>query len=216
MKYRLAVFDMDGTLLDTLEDLADSLNYILEINGYPGRTIDEVRSFVGNGIHKLIERALPPGTDAEEIDRVFEQYVPYYQEHAAIKTRPYDGITAVIERLRNSGVLCAVVSNKADGAVQELCRQYFDGLFDAAAGDRPEIAKKPAPDMCGLVLERLGISKEEAVYIGDSEVDIETARNSGMDEIIVSWGFRTKEFQIAHGAKRIIDSPQEILDIILE
>ncbi len=216
MKYRLAVFDMDGTILNTLDDLADSLNVILDKNGYPERTIDEVRSFVGNGIHKLIERALPVGSTEEEIDRVFGEYVPYYQAHAAIKTRPYDGITDVIKTLKENGVLCAVVSNKADGAVQDLCEQYFPGLFDVAAGDRPDINKKPAPDMCNTVLKKLGMNREDAVYIGDSDVDIETAKNSGMDEIIVSWGFRTREFQLSHGAKRIIDRPEQILDIILE
>lgn len=211
---KLIIFDMDGTILNTLDDLTDSVNHILGELGYPLHTLDEIRSYVGNGIMKLIERSLPKGSDEAEIGRAFNLFRPYYQEHCAVKTRPYDGICELIRKLKDRGYMCAVVSNKADAAVQELCKLYFQGLFDAAAGERDGLNKKPAPDLCQLVLEELNIDKSDAVYIGDSEVDIQTARNSGLDEIIVTWGFRSREFLIEQGAKILIDSPGEVLELV--
>lgn len=216
MKYKLAVFDMDGTILNTLEDLADSLNAALEMSGYPQRTLEEVRCFVGNGIRKLIERGVPAGTPVEMIDKVNSDFTGHYKVHCADKTKPYDGIIPVIRRLLAAGVKTAVVSNKADYAVQELCVQYFDGLFDAAVGERAGIAKKPAPDSVNEVLRHLNVAREDAVYIGDSEVDIATARNAGMDSIIVDWGFREREFLVKMGAQRIISAPEEIAEVIFE
>lgn len=216
MRYKLAVFDMDGTILNTLEDLADSTNYALKANGFPERTIDEVRRFVGNGIRLLIERAVPTDTDKELTDKVFDTFKEYYKTHCAVKTRPYDGIKDVLSELRKAGCLTAVVSNKADFAVQDLCKDYFDNLFDFAIGEREGIKKKPAPDSVFEVLSKLNVEKADAVYIGDSDVDFATSVNAGMDVIMVGWGFRDAEFLREKGVKRIIKQPSEILDIILE
>lgn len=216
MRYKLAVFDMDGTILNTLEDLADSTNYALKANGLPERTIDEVRIFLGNGIRLLIERAVPTDTDKKLTDKVFDTFKEYYKTHCAVKTRPYDGIKDVLLELRKAGCLTAVVSNKADFAVQDLCKDYFDNLFDFAIGEREGIKKKPAPDSVFEVLSKLNVEKDNAVYIGDSDVDFATSVNAGMDVIMVGWGFRDEEFLREKGAKRIIKQPSEILDIILE
>lgn len=216
MRYKLAVFDMDGTILNTLEDLADSTNYALKASGLPERTIDEVRRFVGNGIRLLIERAVPTDTDKELTDKVFDTFKEYYKTHCAVKTRPYDGIKDVLLELRKAGCLTAVVSNKADFAVQDLCKDYFDNLFDFAIGEREGIKKKPAPDSVFEVLSKLNVEKDDAVYIGDSDVDFATSVNAGMDVIMVGWGFRDAEFLREKGVKRIIKQPSEILDIILE
>lgn len=213
--YKLAVFDMDGTILDTLEDLKDSVNYALSECGYPKRTYDEVRGFVGNGIRKLIERAVPKGTEIADIDRVHEVFTGYYKLHCADKTKAYDGIKPLIEKLRANGIKTAVVSNKADYGVQELCKQYFDGLFDYAVGEREGIRRKPAPDSVNEALRVLGIDKSEAVYIGDSDVDFETAVNAGLPCISVLWGFRDEEFLREKGAKLFVHDPAEIFDIIM-
>ncbi len=215
-KYALVVFDMDGTILNTLEDLWNSLNHTLSQNGYPERTLEETRTFVGNGIRKLIERALPAGTANEEVDRMYGKFIPYYQLHCADKTRPYAGVTELLRTLRGAGFLTAVVSNKADSAVQELCTQYFEGLFDYAIGEKPGMRKKPAPDAVDEVLERLGVQREKAVYIGDSEVDIATAKNAGLDSIIVKWGFREEDFLKEHGAEVLAATPKEVEEILLQ
>ena len=214
MKYMIAIFDLDGTILNTLEDLADSTNYALKTCGYPERTMDEVRQFVGNGIRKLMERAVPEGTPVEEIDRVHETFTAHYKVHCADKTRPYDGILELLQNLKKDGCKLAVVSNKADYGVQELCKQYFDGVFDFAHGEREGIRKKPAPDSVNEVLKTLGCSRDRAVYIGDSDVDIQTAANAQMDHIIVEWGFRDVPFLIAKGAKVLVEKPEEILEIV--
>ena len=214
MAYKLAIFDLDGTILDTLEDLADAMNYALGEHGYPGRTIEEVRRFVGNGIRKLIERAVPAGLAKEEIDRVHETFSAYYQQHCADKTRPYEGVLPLLERLRAAGCLTAVVSNKADAAVQPLCRRYYNGLFDYAVGERTGIRRKPDPDSVQEVLRRLQVEAADAVYIGDSEVDIQTAKNAGLDSIIVTWGFRDRDFLLAHGAQTLIDTPAQLAEAV--
>lgn len=214
MKYTIAIFDLDGTILNTLEDLADSTNYALKTCGYPERTMDEVRQFVGNGIRKLMERAVPEGTPVEEIDRVHETFTAHYKVHCADKTRPYDGIMELLQNLKKDGCKLAVVSNKADYGVQELCKQYFDGVFDFAVGEREGIRKKPAPDSVNEVLKTLGCSRDRAVYIGDSDVDVQTAANAQMDHIIVEWGFRDVQFLISQGAKVLVEKPEEILEIV--
>ena len=214
MKYTIAIFDLDGTILNTLEDLADSTNYALKTCGYPERTMDEVRQFVGNGIRKLMERAVPEGTPVEEIDRVHETFTAHYKVHCADKTRPYDGIMELLQNLKKDGCKLAVVSNKADYGVQELCKQYFDGEFDFAVGEREGIRKKPAPDSVNEVLKTLECSRDRAVYIGDSDVDIQTAANAQMDHIIVEWGFRDIPFLISKGAKVLVEKPEEILEIV--
>lgn len=214
MKYELIVFDMDGTILDTLEDLKNSMNHTLRLHSMPERTLDEIRSFVGNGIRKLIERAVVNGTPNEKIEAIYKDFMKHYEVHCADFTKPYDGINDLIQELRNRGYKTAVVSNKAHDAVLDLCEQYFPSLFDLALGERPEIAKKPAPDMVNLALDQLQISRENAVYIGDSDVDVATARNSNLDMIAVDWGFRTRDFLIEQGADTIVSKPEEILELV--
>ena len=207
-----AIFDMDGTILNTLDDLMDSTNFALKNNGLKERSLEEIRFFVGNGIQKLIERAVPQGTSKEVFEKVFADFKSHYKIHCADKTSYYDGIPSVIQTLRKMGVKTAVVSNKADFAVQELVEVYFKGLFDVALGEKPGVSKKPSPDMVNAALSVLGVEKEAAFYIGDSDVDFETAKNSSLDFIGVSWGFRGRKFLENLGAKNIIDSPEELLN----
>ena len=214
MKYELIVFDMDGTILDTLEDLKNSMNHTLRLYNMPERSLGEIRSYVGNGIRKLIERAVATGTDDATIELIHKDFMKHYEVHCADFTRPYDGVNDLIKELRKRGYKTAVVSNKAHDAVLDLCDQYFPDLFDLAIGERPEIAKKPAPDMVNLAVEQLQISREKSVYIGDSDVDVATARNSNLDMIAVDWGFRTREFLIEQGATTIISKPEEILMLV--
>ena len=216
MQYQLAIFDMDGTILNTLQDLTNSLNAALAKSGYPQHTAEEVRFFVGNGIRKLIERGVPAGTPVEQIDTVHHDFTAHYQVHCADTTQPYDGIPELLQTLRRAGCKTAVVSNKADYAVQELCKQYFDGMFDFAVGEREQILKKPAPDSVNEVLQKLQIDRKQAVYIGDSDVDVQTAKNAAMDGIFVEWGFRSKEFLLEHGAVLTVSAPNEIAHIVLE
>lgn len=215
MKYQLAVFDMDGTILDTLADLHNSMNYCLREFGYPEHTMDETKFFVGNGIRKLVTRALPADTPEAEIDRVFAFFIDYYKAHSAIDTKPYMGITELLKELRAAGMKTAVVSNKADVAVQSLCNSYFDGLFDFATGEREGMARKPERDLVDLALNAVNISKENAIYIGDSDVDLMTADNSDLPCISVTWGFRDVEFLKAHGAKVFAHTPKELGEILL-
>ena len=216
MKYKLALFDMDGTILDTLEDLTDATNVIMEKYGYPTHGIDAVRSFVGNGLRKLIERATPADTDAAKIDAMLADFKVYYADHCADKTHPYDGVREMIARLRDKGILTAVVSNKVDEGVQELVKEYFPGLFDLAVGERPDVKPKPAPDMVFSALERMGIDIREAVFIGDSDVDLKTAQNAGIDGIFVDWGFRTPEVLRSLGAEIVVSTPEQVEALILQ
>lgn len=213
-KYDLIIFDLDGTILNTLEDLTDSLNVILVENGYPQRTQSEVRGFVGNGIRLLIKRATPEGLPETTLDRLHQDFIQYYQLHCMDRTGPYEGIPELLREVRKRGFRTAVVSNKADSAVKILCDRYFNGLFDMVVGERKGISRKPAPDSVNEILSTLQISRERAVYIGDSDVDIATARNAGMDEIIVTWGFKDLDFLREMGAKCMVSEPKEILDLI--
>lgn len=210
MKYRLIIFDMDGTTLNTLEDLANSLNYALKNAGLPNRSPAEVKRFLGGGIQKLVERGVPRETRKETAECVLTDFMEHYTVHCADHTKPYDGILDLLRTLRKTGYRTAVVSNKADRAVQALCKEYFPGLFDAVAGEKPGIRKKPAPDSVNQVLEQLKTDRKDAVYIGDSEVDIETAKNAGMDCISVDWGFRTRAELIQAGATKILSHPMDI------
>lgn len=215
-KYDLAIFDLDGTILYTLEDLKNSLNYALETHGCPARTLEEVRRFVGNGVRKLVERGAPAGTPPEELARLYETFHVHYKKHDLDTTRPYAGIPELLDKLRAEGMLLAVVSNKVDYGVQALCKRFFPGQFDVAVGDREGVRNKPAPDMVDAALAALGISREKAVYIGDSEVDIQTARNAGLEEIIVSWGFRTQRELAPYRPKRVADSPAALYKLLTE
>ena len=213
---RLLIFDLDGTLLNTLEDLTDSTNYALKKFNFPQRTINEVRNFVGNGVAKLIERAIPNGRENENFEDCLEVFKQNYAENMNNKTSPYEGIMDLLKELKSKNYKIAVVSNKFDLAVKGLCARYFADLVDIAIGENEKagIKKKPAPDTVNQVLKNFNISNEEAIYIGDSEVDIMTAKNSKMDCISVTWGFKDKEFLIANDAKIIVNSPDEIISIL--
>ena len=215
MKYKLAIFDMDGTVLDTLDDLMNSLNYALGEFDYPLRTRDETRSFVGNGIGKLLERGAPAGTSATELERLHEVFSEHYKVHCLDMTRPYDGILPLLQALREEGYLTAVVSNKDDYAVQLLCNRFFDGLFDFAAGNCDTVRRKPHPDLVNAALKQLNVARSEAVYMGDSEVDVATAGNAEIPCIAVLWGFRERGFLEQNGAKTFAASPREIYDLLL-
>lgn len=212
---KAVVFDMDGTILNTLEDLKDSVNAIMKQYDFPEHTLGEIRSYVGNGSHKLIERSVPAGTDADTIERVHDAYVPYYQAHCAIKTRPYDGIVELLQRLRAAGIRTAVVSNKGDGAVKDLCKLHFPGLFDAEIGAREGLAVKPARDLVDIALKELDVPRDEVIYVGDSEVDFLTAQNSELQCINVLWGFRDKDFLESKGAKVFAETAEELEQKIL-
>lgn len=211
--YKAVIFDLDGTLLDTLEDLWGSVNHALRLHGMPVRTLDEVRSFVGDGVKKLIERAVPAGCDTETAEYVLADFKAHYALHSRDKTAPYDGINELLGVLREKGIKLAVVSNKLDSATKELCYEYFK--ITTAIGECEGRAKKPAPDSVLEALRQLGVSNREAVYVGDSEVDIKTAQNSGMDCISVTWGFRTREFLKECGAKAFADSAKALEGLIL-
>lgn len=222
--YRLAVFDLDGTILNTLDDLAGSVNYCMKKFNMPERTIDEVRRFVGNGIRKLIERAVPSGTPESLIKEVHEVFNQHYKLHCKDKTKPYDGIEELITSLNNKGIKSAVVSNKADFAVKILCEDFFSGLFIDAVGEKESegVRKKPAPDSVNKVIENFKknfnskITKKDIVYIGDSDVDIQTAKNAEVDCISVDWGFRDDDFLIKNGASKIVSTPKELEKAILQ
>jgi phosphoglycolate phosphatase len=212
---QLAIFDLDGTLLNTLGDLHTSTNAALRQFGYPTRTLEEVRQFVGNGIRLLIQRAVPQGLSEEEIDRVHQFFLQYYAQHCADCTEPYPGILELLHTLRQAGVKTAIASNKADAAVNQLAEHYFPGLFDEAVGERAGVPKKPAPDCVHHLLQDFGVEKAQAVYIGDSEVDVETAQNAGVPLLAVSWGFRSKNVLQQAGAGRIVDTAEELCRILL-
>lgn len=211
MKKKLYIFDLDGTILDTLKDLAISVNYALAVFDFPPLSDKEVADRTGNGVQRLVELSVPSGTDTKTTFAVLDVFKQHYFYHCADHTRPYDGIKDVICEIRKQGVKCAVVSNKMDSAVQELAKDYFDGLFDFVAGQKDGVRKKPYPDTVLLVLDTFGVRKEDALYIGDSEVDIATAKNADMDCLSVAWGFRDRELLKRSGATEIISKPIEIL-----
>ena len=216
MSFKIALFDLDGTVLNTLDDLADAANAVLAANNMPLRTRDEIRRFVGNGIRKLIERAVPTGTDDATIEKVLVDFKTYYGAHCADKTAPYAGVLEMLAALRAQGVRTAVVSNKADFAVQTLSKQYFGDLFDMALGeDTEKRPAKPAPDMVWHVLETMGAAAKDAVYIGDSDVDVLTARNAGLTCIAVTWGFRDRGCLAEAGATVFADTTAELQNLIL-
>ena len=208
--YDTYVFDLDGTLLSTLGDLAASCNHALRANGMPERTIDEVRRFVGNGVKKLMERAIPGGLDNPLFEKTFADFRQHYMHHNLDTTCPYPGVMEMLESLRSRGKKVAVVSNKFYAATQALCKHFFGDLVDVAIGEREGIRKKPAPDTVNEALAQMNVGKERAVYIGDSDVDIMTANNSGMPCISVLWGFRDYDFLVEHGATIFVTSPLQL------
>ena len=209
-KYKTYIFDLDGTLLSTLADLAASTNYALRTHHMPERSLDEVRRFVGNGVKKLMERAIPDGLNNPLFEETFATFRQHYMQHNLDTTQPYPGIMQLLEQLKAEGKNLAVVSIKFYAATRELCRHFFGDLVPVAIGEREDIRKKPAPDTVIEALRELGVDKEGAVYIGDSDVDIMTAKNSGMPCVSVLWGFRDKEFLLEHGATTLISKPEEM------
>ena len=214
--YEAVIFDLDGTLLDTLDDLWDSVNAALEKYGLPLRTREEVRWFVGNGIAKLIERATGE-VEKEVYEGVFAEFKRRYAAHCEDKTKPYEGIMSLLARLKAQGIKTAVVSNKADFALKKLAQSYFDGLLLEAVGENEEagIRKKPAPDSVLAVMQSMGVGTRSTVYIGDSDVDLQTAKNAGVDCIAVTWGFRDRAFLIEHGATVLVDTATELESLLL-
>lgn len=215
--YSTAIFDLDGTLLDSLEDLHLSTNVALAEHGLPARSLEEVRRFVGNGIRKLVERAVPAGTGAAEQEAVYEDFCAHYAAHCEDHTGPYPGILELLARLRAAGVRLAVVSNKGDFAVQELVARQFPGAFDAILGENEAagIRKKPAPDMVEAALARMGADRDGMVYIGDSEVDVQTAASVGCPCISCTWGFRSVDDLLAAGATTFVNTPAELERVLL-
>lgn len=209
--FKTYIFDLDGTLLSTLNDLASSTNYALRWAGMPERTIEEVRMFVGNGVKLLMERAIPEGVDNPKFEETYAKFREHYMEHNLDTTRPYDGVPELLHELKRRGKHLAIVSNKFYAATQDLAKHFFPDTIEVAIGERENIRKKPAPDTVLEALRQLNVSKEDAVYIGDSDVDIMTAKNSGLPCISVLWGFRDKDFLIEHGGSLFVDKPIEIL-----
>ena len=210
------IFDMDGTVLYTLDDLKTATNVILRQYGYPERSLDEVRQFVGNGIRKTIERAVPADVAENQdlIDLMFTDFQKYYDVHCLDETRPYDGILELMDALKAKGYKMAIVSNKVDTAVKELNQHFFGDRVPVAIGEKPGVKKKPAPDTVFAALEELGSTKEESVYIGDSDVDFNTALNSDMPCISVLWGFRDRDFLESMGASTFVQKPEDILGLL--
>ena len=209
MKYNAVLFDLDGTLLDTLGDLQLGVNVALESHGYPQRTLEEIRAFVGNGARQLMRLALPPGTSEAELESILAEYLEWYRVHFCVTAAPYAGVKAVVDALIEKGVKVAVVSNKPDATTKKLAEMFFPVL--PAFGQRDDIPKKPAPEMVWNAMAVLGVTAAEAVYVGDSEVDVATARNAGVPLVAVSWGFRTVEQLVEAGAQTIVHTPEELL-----
>jgi phosphoglycolate phosphatase len=214
-KYTTVIFDMDGTLLNTLEDLQSSVNHAMRSCGFPEHPLENIRKFVGNGIERLLELAVPDGKENPKFSQAFEDFKEDYAIHCNDKTRPYDGVLELMRVLKEHGIKMAIVSNKADFGVQKLLEIYFGEVVTVAIGQRDNLRKKPAPDMVWEALKELGSEKEEAVYIGDSEVDLATAGNSGLPCISVEWGFRDRSFLEKEGAECIVSSAKELEKLLL-
>ena len=208
------IFDLDGTLLDTLEDLADATNHVMDAFGFPRRTLEEVRRFVGNGAKNLMNQAIPADAPGEQAEAAFRAFQVYYRENCRHKTAPYRGIPEALEALREAGYPVAIVSNKPDGAVKPLCAAYFPGIY--ARGESPDCPRKPAPEMVFRAAEALGVCPERCIYVGDSEVDVMTARNAGTEILSVLWGFRDRETLTRAGAEMFCDDPLEIPEKVRE
>ncbi len=210
MKWDAAVFDLDGTLINSLADMASSVNRILAGAGYPPRTIDEIRQFVGNGAKMLLKRSLPENVSTDETEYLLELYKKDYQAHLLDETVPYPGIPSLLEQLKKNGVRLAVLSNKPHASTVQICNTLFPGIFEIAWGDRPDVPKKPNPAAVWNALEEMGVSKNKAVYIGDSETDIRTAKNAGLYAVGVLWGFRDRKTLEAENPEIICDSVREL------
>ncbi len=209
MKYNAVLFDLDGTLLDTLGDLQLGVNLVLEKHGYPARSLEEIRAAVGNGARQLMRLALPDGVAEEELEAILEEYLDWYAVNFRVNAAPYAGVESVVKELLARGVKVGIVSNKPDATTKKLGEMFFSSL--PAFGQRDDIPKKPAPEMVWKALETLGADAASAVYVGDSEVDVATARNAGLPLVAVSWGFRTVVELVEAGAETIVDTPEKLL-----
>jgi phosphoglycolate phosphatase len=211
------IFDLDGTLLDTLEDLHDSLNHVLGAHGMPLRTLDEARRFLGSGLLVLLKRATPEGTPDNLINEMYEEFRAYYNVHCLDKTGPYEGVLDMLKALHEKGYKTAIISNKVESAVKELNTTFFSEYIDVAIGENEKagIKRKPAPDMADKAMELLGVTPDEVVYVGDSEVDLETAAASNLPCISVTWGFRDREYLASLGASVFADTPMEVVERII-
>jgi phosphoglycolate phosphatase len=214
MRYNTVIFDLDGTLLNTLDDLRDSLNEVLTLKGYAPKTLEEVRRFVGNGVRNLIRMSVPGECSDEIVTLVMEEFKENYKQNMQNKTRPYNGIMELLLDLYRYNYKIAIVSNKYDAAVKELARTYFGNLIPVAIGETNEIKRKPAPDSIFTAVKELGSSLSSTVLVGDSETDVQTAKNAGIPCIGVTWGFRCREVLRSEGADYLIDTPKELLTLI--
>ena len=211
---KAVIFDLDGTLLNTLEDLKDAVNAALKAYNLPERSLEEVRKFVGNGVRNLMIRAVPDGQEHPQFEEIFDEFKAYYGVHCKDKTKPYDGIIELLDTLKEKNIKMAIVSNKIDSAVKELDKEYFKGYFGAAIGEMEGVSRKPAPDTALKAMKEIGSNADETIYVGDSDVDIKTAINAGISCISVEWGFRDRDFLLANGAKIIVKSPMEVIEWI--
>lgn len=214
MKYKAVICDLDGTLLNTLEDLMDSVNYALTNKGMDNISLEQTRRYVGNGVAKLVERAAGGNVTDEDMESLLTDFRYYYGMHSKDKTKPYDGVVELLSSLREKGMKLAIVSNKIHNAVEVLADEYFPGLIDVAIGEMENVPRKPAPDMIYKAIEALGVEKDEAVFIGDSEVDVATGLNAGIDMVTVLWGFRDKDQLIEAGATVFIDNPEALISYL--
>ena len=214
--YKAVLFDMDGTVLDTVGDLTDAINVSLEKFGFPPRNTEEVKSFLGKGPAHFVNCAVPEGTDAATKQQVLAFYEPYYDSHCQIKTAPYPGIMELLKTLQARGIKLAVISNKQEPAVKALAEQHFAGLLELAVGTSARIRCKPDPSAVLAAMEELGVEKEETLYVGDMDVDLNTARNAGIDCVVVAWGFMGRKKLEALGAEHIVDNTEQLLEFILK
>lgn len=212
--YKAVIFDLDGTLLNTLDDLAASVNFALRDCGYPERTIEEVRAFIGNGVIKLMQRATPDGIGQAEFDRCFESFRTHYLKHMFDTTKPYDGILPLLDTLKAAGIKTAVVSNKLHSGVVGLCKDFFGDRLTCAFGVLDESERKPAPANVFKAIKEMQVEAADCVYVGDSEVDVQTANNAGLDCIAVTWGYRDPDVLKMNSPKYMIEKPEEILPIV--
>ncbi len=215
MRYKAVLFDMDGTVMNTIEDLRDSVDHSLKHFGMPGISLEDTMRFIGNGARRLIEQAVPKGTENDLLEEVLKYYVNYYQNHCMIKTAPFDGITDLMRRLKEAGIRQVIVSNKPDAATKEIAERFFSGLTEFVIGEKEGLRRKPWPDMVDAAVSRLGLTKDECVYVGDSEVDVATAKNAAVQCISVLWGFRDRKTLEEAGAAAYAQTPEELGDMII-
>lgn len=214
--YKLVIFDLDGTILNTLSDLSSSVNYVLKKQNYPLHSQAEIRNYLGNGVLKLIERSLPAASTSEQIDKTYQMFLEYYSKNSMNETIPYDGIIDLLVSLKKKGITAAVVSNKIDSEVQKMCNRYFKGMFKYITGERKGMPKKPDPSLVYDIIQKEKVSIQEVLYVGDSEVDLYTACAANIDCALVTWGFRKKADLVKLNPKYLINTANELLKVISE